>query len=287
MNLENPIVFKIYRLLCYGHYKAQVAREVMVSKQYVQNVVKFLEKQGLIQSQPKSYPMIYKPTDRPYPVYPQKSTSERGGRQNVEIARAHALAFKFVLIGPPKKSIPWSKKWVNNSTEFFQFKRKLSKGTVTIRAIFGKNSKTQIVFFMPEKYLTKSEIRRYERVMQNYAGKIKNWFQKSYCCRLGDPEVYQKGEIAFPEDPETIHFGNKYNLRTPSAWVDHSEGSPEWETNDIEVAKAKIEMPERVIALENQIESLHKGIEALNFKIDNLTNALTQPPKPDDGRGYY
>ena len=239
--------------------------------------------------------MLYKGTDRPYPVYPEKSTVRRGGRKNVEIARAHAIAFKFPLIQPPKRSIPWSKKWVNKGTSYFQLKRKLAEGPVTIRAIYGKNSETQIVFFMPEKYLTVEEIRRYERLMDRYAERVGNWFQKTYACKLGIPKPYQKSEIAFPEDPEIIHLSQKYNLRTPSAWVDHSEGAPEWETDDIEVAKAKIEMPERVIALENQIESLHKGLESvmssmdiLTSKIDNLTTILTQPGKPDDPerRGY-
>ncbi len=261
-----------------------------MTRQRVSQVTADLVKEKYIYaSDPRARPRLYKPTDTPLPLNNSGVKQIRPGRQGpaTEICRAHSLAFILPLERPFKNPVTWIKVWRNNGTTYKQFSKLFDIGNITIRLIEGKD-RSQVVFFLPEKYLTKEELNRYDSVMWRYIDRVTNWFQKRYACSLGIPDLYQKPEFAIPEDPETLFVGNRYNITTEKSWIDCSEGTPEWETNDIEIAKAKIESGERILALEQKIDRIEKMIVSLDGKIDRLFSLLTMPSRPPDaeGRGY-
>lgn len=288
---------KIYRLLCYGYSQRKIAIITGKTRQRISQITDELVQEKYVYAPaPAARPRLYKPTDTPYPLGDTSVKQIRPGRQDslTEVCRAHSLAFILPLERPSKITIPWSKSWRNNGTVYKQLIKMFDIGKITVRLIEGKSS-SQIVFFLPEKYLTKNELKNYDRVMWRYIDRIINWFEKKYACRLGIPDIYQKPEFAIPEDPETLFIGNRYNIHTEASWVDASEGTPEWETNDIKIAKAKIESGERILSLEkkldhieNMISSFDNKISSLETKLDHLLDIFSRPPSPPDreGRGY-
>lgn len=288
---------KIYRLLCEGFSQRKIAIISGITRQRVSQITAELVSENYVYPLcPISKPRLYKPTDKPLPLKDTDVKQIRGGRQgdSTEICRAHALAFVLPLERPFKIPVSWSKSWRNNGTIYRQLYKMFDIGKITVRLIEGKEC-SQIVFFLPEKYLTKSELERFDRVMYRYVDRVSNWFQKKYACKLGVPSIYQKPEFAIPEDPETLFIGNRYNIHTESSWVDASEGTPEWETNDIEIAKAKINSGERIISLEKKLEhlecilvSLDSKIVSLDGKLDSLLDMFSRPSRgmDPDFRGY-
>jgi hypothetical protein len=288
---------KVYRLLCEGFSQRKVAIISGMTRQRVSQITAELVKEKYVYAlDPKARPRLYKPTDTPLPSYTSSVKQIRPGRQDdsTEICRAHSLAFILPLERPFKYPVRWIKVWQNNGTKYKQLSKLFDIGNITVRLIEGKE-KSQIVFFLPEKYLTRDELNRYDRVMWRYIDRVSNWFQKKYACGLGIPDIYQKPEFAIPEDPETLFIGNRYNIKTESSWVDCSEGTPEWETNDIEIAKAKIESGERILSLEKKLDHIDKmiasfdnKIASLDCKLDRLFDLLSRPSRPMDPewRGY-
>lgn len=288
---------RIYRLLCEGFSQRKIAIISGVTRQRVSQITAELVKEKYIYAMdPNARPRGYTVTDKPLPLKDMSVKQIRGGRQgdSTEICRAHSLAFILPLERPFRITVPWSKSWRNNGTIYRQLYKMFDIGKITVRCIEGKDV-SKIVFFLPEKYLTKNELERYDRVMYRYIERISNWFQKTYACKLGVPDIYQKPEFAIPEDPETIFIGNRYNINTGSSWVDASEGTPEWETNDIEIAKAKIGSGERILSLEKKLErienmivSFDDKISSLENKLDGLLDIFSRPCSPPDSelRGY-
>jgi hypothetical protein len=288
---------KIYRLLCEGFSQRKIAIISGMTRQRVSQITAELVNEKYIYAlDPRARPRLYKPTDTPLPLQAASGSQIRGGRQDdsTEICRAHSLAFILPLERPFKNPIHWIKVWRNNGTTFKQLSKLFDIGNITIRLIEGKE-KSQVVFFLPEKYLTKAELDRYDRVMWRYIDRVTGWFQKRYACSLGIPDIYQKPEFAIPEDPETLFIGNRYNLKTENSWVDCSEGTSEWETNDIEVARAKIGAGERILSLEAKLDHIEKmivsfdtKITSLESKLDRLLILMSAPPRPMDPeyRGY-
>ncbi|MDH7506269.1 MAG: hypothetical protein QHH15_00575 [Candidatus Thermoplasmatota archaeon] len=288
---------RVYRLLCYGYSQRKIAIITGVTRQRISQITAELVKEKYIYApDPRAKPRLYKPTDTPLPLKDTDVKQIRPGRKDglTEVCRAHSIAFVLPLERPPVIPVPWSKTWVNKGTVYKQFSKIFDIGKITFRLIQGKKS-SQIVFFLPEKYLTKSELKHYDRVIWRYINHVANWFQKKYACRLGLPRVYQKPEFAIPEDPEILFIGNRYNIHTEDSWVDESEGTPEWETNDIEIAKAKIESGERILSLEEKLDHLEKMFSSFENKISSFENKLnylidifSKPSIPEDSelRGY-
>ncbi len=291
---------KIYRLLCEGFSQRKIAIISGVTRQRVSQITAELVREKYVYTRCQiAKPRLYKPTDRPFPkTLPLKKKDVKQIRpgcqvDSIEICRAHSLNFVLPLERPFKIPVSWSKSWRNNGTVYHQFSKIFDIGQITIRLIEGKKS-SNVVFFLPEKYLTKEELEHFDRVMYRYVNQVSNWFQKRYGCKLGVPSVYQKPEFAIPEDPETLFVGNRYNIHTETSWVDASEGTPEWETNDIEIAKAKIQSGERIISLEKKLEhmekilvSLDSKIMSLDGKLENLLELFSRPGVVDpELRGY-
>lgn len=179
---------------------------------------------------------------------------------------------KYNIVHPIRFDFRWDKSWRNNGTTFFQRKEVFDVGLVTIRLIKPKNDGGGwVVIWMPERYLGLEELDRYKEILEGYCQRVANWFMKKTGCVLGLPELYQKPEFAFPEDPDFVELARKANVSHHGTyWVDESEGVPEFETNDVRIAKVKMELPERVLALEVKYSSLLEMFSRLEEKLDQV-----------------
>jgi len=278
------IRLKIYRYALNGYCQRKIASLLCISRQNVYYHIKELVKNRyLVCKNPHGSPKIYGPTDKSYNPHKESKKNQRGGRQ---ICRIHCIAYKCPIIDVSSYSWKrWNnwKSFRNNGTIFFQKKWNTDLGRVTFRIIKGKDG-SNLVFWLPEKYLDKHQFGHWKDIEPRYVRIFYDEFQKRYDCTLGELSRYQKPEYAFPEDPDFLFLADKYNLSSGNAWVDSSEGSPEWETNEQELAKAKIEMPERLLRLENNVSRLLDNFERVEVKLDRLNGLFSGPDIPDSRR---
>ena len=183
----------------------------------------------------------------------------------------------------------WVKTWtLPNGTQYFSRKELLDIGIVTFTRIVSDSS-DQLLIFMPEKYMSPGELRDYENKLEAYTQRAANWFMKRYDCQLGLLELNQKPHFAFEESNEIAAIAEKMNLSWDDFWIDNSEGHPEWETTDRDLAIAKAEAPKRILQLEQRVSTLEQDLnriigmmESLENKLDMLLNVPATPPPPSD-----
>ena len=66
-----------------------------------------------------------------------------------------------------------------------------------------------------------------------------------------------------------------------NVWFDDSDGHAEWETNDVNLVKIKLQLPERVLKLEQDVSGIKDSISSLVSKIDTLVDLFNSPKPPD------
>jgi hypothetical protein len=221
---------------------------------------------------------MYGPTDKAY--MPSTGVCQKHGRQG-RLVRVHKSGFICNVIQNPKNNIRWEKSHTSNNTTYSDLHWNTDLGTTTIRMISSKKG-SKVVFWIPMKYLDDDQLSRWGKTREHYIEVFWDEFQKRYDCKLGPIREYQKEEYAFVEDPEFLFLAEKYNLKTENAWTDRSEGSVEWETDNIELAKAKIEMPERLLRLESNVSLLIKTMERMEFSVNCLLKIFDSPQKKDE-----
>lgn len=272
----SQVRLKIYRLACEGFSQRKIASLLCISRQNVYYHIHFLtQNKYLFCKNPNESPKQYGPTDKHFQIHKESKKSERGGR----ICRVHCIGYKCNVIKLPNVNINWENSFSNNGTSYFEKHWNTDLGRVSIRMISSVKG-SQIVFWLPEKYLDKHQLNHWKIIEPRYVDVFYNEFQKRYDCILGELSRYQKPEYAFPEDSEFLFIADKYNLKSDSMWVDCSEGIVESETNDYEIAKAKLELPERLLRLENMMSRIENSIK-------RIESALVQPSKDFDNGGGY
>lgn len=278
---------RIYNLLAEGFAQTRVAKILHVSRQYISRVASDLVNNGfLVCINPKGNPKFYRATTKPYFVGKKSVNQIRRGRpfDALQLCRVHQIACKANILEQPN-NVPWKHEWQNNGTHYFQMKVVLDIGIVTFRRIKGTDSDL-LVIWMPERWFSKEELQKYLPVLKGYAQKAANWFMKRYACTLGLLELYQKPHFAFPEDPDVVKLAGIGNFSVGNVWVDESEGSPEWETDDATLAIVKMELPQRTLALERRMNSLEESIAKIsgmvNMVLDKLEEMASYPLPPDE-----
>jgi len=191
------------------------------------------------------------------------------------------------LSRPPKKKVNWDQHWVNNGTTFCQLKQVFDVGLVTIRLICGNGDNGKhgkLVIWMPEKYLSYEQLERQNKILEGYCQTVANWFMRTYGCQLGLPEKYQRPHFAFPVDSKFIDDVKKFNLSSSRVWVDSSKGRREWETDDVKLAKVRMELPERVLSLEVKVGSIEETVDRIAVSVERLLGLFEVPGRPDERR---
>jgi len=158
---------------------------------------------------------------------------------------------------------------------------------VTIRLIRGNGNNGRfgkLVIWMPEKYLSYEQLEFQSDILEGYCQKVANWFMKSFNCQLGLPELYQKPHFAFPDDPDFLDTAKSLNLGSDRVWVDRSKGRSEWETDDVRLAKVRMELPDRVLSLEVKVDRIESVVDRISVSVDRLLGLFETPVSPDEGR---
>ena len=276
---------QIYRYLIEGLSQAQVARKLKVSRQYISQVTKELEEAGLIyQMNRGGIPKRYGATGRKY-----ESVKQHQQGITSALCRVHLIACRANIIKPPRQPVKWVKTWtLPNGTKYYLRDELLDIGRVTFEMIEGKEN-SLLIIYMPEKYMDAEELKEYIPRLETYAQRAANWFMKKYECQLGLLELNQKPHFAFSESNEIAAIAEKETISWGDFWIDNSEGHPEWETTDRDLAIAKAEAPKRILQLEDRVSVLEQDLnriigmmESLENKLGMLLNVPATPPPPSD-----
>lgn len=272
----------IYKLLCHGFAQSKIVDILHIDKAYVSRITNELLRENYVYcANSKGNPKLYKPTDKPLLLADSSVDKKRGGRNTTSygVVRVHSISRSYLLERPPKLPVKWDKEWVNNGTTFYQLQKVEDVGLVTVRLIKYSNGGPfgKLIVWMPERYLSYEQLDNHKRILESYCQVVANWFMRNFHCQLGLPEPYQKPEFAFPEDPEFVHLAKDKNLKSEHCWVDSSEGSPEWETDDVKLAKIRLELPERVLRLETTVDRIADSV-------DRLLDIFDSPKRPDEWR---
>lgn len=290
---------------CTKGYISQVVRQ-LVSKGYIQEVLEKTPSGKLLHKKPK----LYSKTHKQYPSKFSDLTS-RVSVDHVEQPRLNLICLYYHVVSKPKKEV-MGHSWTINNTRYVDVKHVFPEGRVTFRII----NEGTLVVFMPEVVVRVEDLRHTRQRLFVKAQEYANWFQKTFGCSLGLPEIRQDYHIAVGErDPFLMELCKDYGLvkvldekDNVLFWWDRSKGFLEFETKSEKIAENRVLMPlvvenlqdrvflltsevealsmvfegfeEKIRRVETGISSLTGSIEVLNGKLDVL---LHPPSRPDEG----
>jgi len=287
----------IYKLLADGTPQCNVLKllkkkHIKIDKSTLSRFTKKLIENGYLKEKPRygKKPIIYMATERNPDNFlknPRKKNVafdwRKSGIDKINgksmfdnLCNVHLLSFWTPLLRPPASEIKWDNTttWKNGVT-ISDKKVVLDIGIVTFRRIKSKNV-DKLVVFLPERYLSKDEMKQYMPVLKNYAYKAISWFQKQYKCELGGlPEIYQKPHFAFPAEMEEKQLARKGLITTElGTRLDESKAFPEVEYDDDTLALYRMEAPQRILLLEEKIikmeETMNEIIESVSMQIEMI-----------------
>jgi|GEM_PF-3517281 len=276
---------KIYKLLIHGYPKSKIATILKINKATVQYHVNILEKQKIVKrTNGTKSPILYTPAQNSTTIeknyYKNIIQKIVGDDSPTRFCRVHCDNYTFKILQPPKTEPPWHQKWSAKNTNYQEFTVLLNNWNRPVRVRQIQNN--LLVIFMPEMYLDAFDLKNYENILQARVLGVATWLQKKYGYRLGLIEHYQKPHYAFPEEPNIVSLAKKFNLSASDVWMDDSDGHPEWETNDIELAKIKIEEPKLVKEIINKMKAQEETIT----RIIQHCPLLKPLEQRDDLKGY-
>jgi len=276
---------KIYKLLIEGYPKSKIARILNLSNSTVHEHVEKLEQKKIVKrAHGSKSPILYTPAQNSLTIeknyYKNIIPKIVGDDSPTRFCRVHCDNYTFKILEPPKTDPPWYQTWNAKNTNYREFTVLLNDWNRPVRVRQIQNN--MLVIFMPEMHLDAFDLKNYESVLQARVLGVAAWLQKKYGYKLGLIERYQKPHYAFPEDPSVVALAKKFNLSLPDVWMDNSDGNSEWETNDIELAKIKIEEPKIV----REIMSKVRAQEEVITKIIKHCPLLKPLEERDDLKGY-
>lgn len=266
--------YKIYKYAIQGYPQSKIASFLRIDKAYVNRVIKELIREGYIKPVcENTKPIIYEATNKLYPVDEKLTKSTSGGLS----PRLNLIVLKYRILKPPEVKVD-GKEWVANNTRFVDHRELFDEGYVTFRIINDK----VLVVFMPEQIVDAVHIRHTRQLLYEKAQDYANWFQKTYRCQLGLPEIYQDYHIAFLEkDPFLNQMVQKYGMvklvdceNRVIAWYDQSKGSPEFETRDERIAEIKAFLPVVVANLEDRLFDFENRLSALEMLFSSVKDDI-------------
>jgi len=235
---------------------------------YLKEVYNNITKNGIVYKQ-KTKPILYHATDKEFLWNDKLTHLTSGGRSEnnlVENPRLNLRCLKYPIIEPPKREIIGDS-WVNNNTQYTDYKREFNCGEVTFRII----NNITLVIWIPEKIVDRCYIRNISTKVHSDIQLYADWFQKEFCCKLGSPSPYQDLHMAFKEnDPMLCNLVDKYGLlkiididNRVVGWWDKSKKYVEFETHDERIAEARAFYPYKIVFFEDKISELEASIEKL------------------------
>ena len=112
--------------------------------------------------------------------------------------------------------------------------------------------------------MTREQLKDYKSIILGYCQQCANWFMKRYYCILEPIGLHQKPHFAIVDTPEAhvlSRFGN-FSV-SGSVWVDCSTGIPEWETDFVDYAIIRADMPRIIYSVSAENIKLKDEIKRL------------------------
>ncbi|HEC82411.1 MAG TPA: hypothetical protein ENI53_00815 [Thermoplasmatales archaeon] len=290
MTKAKELQVRIAKLAAEGFCPSLIAKRIFGSNKYREKVryhIKKLEKEKILRPiRGTKNPKLYTKGDD-FWKFINKHEPENGDHVGWFIAKApaeaHHFFYKFNVISPASRPVPWSKAWAPNNkhADIEKLKRELcpdpaeyksdihrvwrmSPGDdfnkmVTIKEDIGRRSHTIMIMMHPEKLESAKDIEQIKKVMTDRAMQLADMLQRAFGYRLGLIEE-SDGHYAFEMEKETVKIAKKYNIRTQEIWFDESNGKHHLETKKARVAKAIVELPDTLEELKEMIEEQQKTI---------------------------
>lgn len=234
----------ILQYLKEGYYPAKIARKLKINKGTLSKWLKKMEKAGMIERIPKTYPAFYEVKQT------EVATFSVGDRKRAilqkkpqKIVRLHNVSFKYPILKDAK--IPVDKCWkLKTHTQFFG---QTKWGT------YIKTNKSLIIH--PKQEYGTDPYRLYN-TMRNKAEKIRDYLQIHFGLVVGDPEQIRKPHYAVP-DAYAKKASGKIEFANELGKIDQSEGEEgEIDWFSPEAVDEYLKMPNKVSNLEQKIDQL-------------------------------
>jgi len=129
----------------------------------------------------------------------------------------------------------------------------------------------------PDLELTADELPDYEKLWIKTSQGVANWLQKHAGWKFGIAELTNWDTHIAIEDPALMKgLSDRFYMRTPDkkAWTSNSEGVPEWETSEIELAQIKLTLPHQVISLRTTISELRGDMAEIVKDLQDTEKAM-------------
>ena len=168
-----------------------------------------------------------------------KTTAIVGGKRQ-KLVRVHGKSFIMPVTGGPIEEVKWDKVSSPNN-RFKQYSLSWpvpNVGTCTFKWNKSK-SKSNLIIFLPERYLLPYELEREDEIMKDYAWKVASWFSKNALafksknqkkCGIGlgilreyPREQYATGASYIQKDYLKKHGMIKTDTAGGKAWLDDSK----------------------------------------------------------------
>jgi len=291
----NELRVKIAKLAAEGFCPSKIAEIIFGSNKYREKVryhIEKLEKENVLRRiRGTRNPKLYTKGDNFWKFINkyEKKDGKNGNHVGWFITKAplqaHHFFYKFNVLAPPSRPVPWSKAWAPNNrhADCEKLKRELcplpreyksdihrvwkcSPGDnfgkiVTIKEDIGYNSHTITIMMHHEELYTKEDLQDIEHVMLDRAMQIAEFLQRAFGYKLGLIEKVNEPHYAFElPDPEIVQIAKKHNIRTPDSWFDDSNKHNHFETSKKRVAQAIIELPDTLEELQQVVEEQAKTI---------------------------
>lgn len=179
------------------------------------------------------------------------------------------------MVVPPLKPVKWdSESVLNNGVSQYSLRHPFEEiGTVTFKRILGKNM-DKLIIWMPKSFsinMTKEQLPDYEKIIFSHCQQCANWFMKRYHCKLEPVGLHQKSHFAIVDtiDARVLNKYGNFSSASGSVWVDCSTGVPEWETDVVDYALIRMEMPEIIYKVMGENVELEKENKKLRRKLDS------------------
>jgi len=194
--------------------------------------------------------------------------------RRIPIFRVHSIASTCTILYGPSEEVPWKHIRGMNEMEQFILKHKfinqksklfcMKELMVTFVRQITTGGYDELIIYMPEKYLFEFELDAGERILDDYVNRARKWFQNEFKAYLSIPVKYREKEIAHEifdaklkrhvkQSKKHIRIQNKMGVISADT---SKKNYPEVERSTVEQIKAELEMPDRILCLEAEVDEI-------------------------------
>lgn len=171
-------------------------------------------------------------------------------------------------------TFPFLRKYQDNYHNVDRYTGKILVDSKEVTIEFVVTPKLQYLeAYLPERFLTKEELRTWRSVAEKEFRRILNFIEK-YGRWKFDGVIWTGFKPHFARVASSLMKGyaDQFDTSTPDSkvWSSNSHGRPEMETSEEEISQTLLSLPQRLIDVEHELTALRQEISALRSEIDVL-----------------